>query len=261
MLSIEGAHVRISVRGEGRPLLLAMGIGASLDLWGPLEDELAPRGYQLISFDLPGIGGSPSAFPPRRMAGMARIAVGVLDELGVARADLLGVSFGGILAQEIARQTPSRIGNLVLVATGPGLGGVPGRPKALRHMLTTKRYTSPEYAARIAGELYGGRARTNPARHASMPARFMRPPSLYGYLSQVYAVAGWTSIPWLRRLDTRTLVIAGDDDPIIPLANGRIMAALLPEARLHVVEGGGHLVLLDQTAEMADLIDAFLSGT
>ena len=89
----------------------------------------------------------------------------------------------------------------------------------------------------------------------------MRPPSLYGYLSQVYAVAGWTSIPWLRRLDTRTLVIAGDDDPIIPLANGRIMAALLPEARLHVVEGGGHLVLLDQTAEMADLIDAFLSGT
>ena len=126
-------------------------------------------------------------------------------------------------------------------------------------MITPRRYTSPEYAARIAGHLYGGRARVDPALHGSMTARFLRPPSLYGYVTQLYSIAGWTSIPWLRRITARTLILNGDDDPIVPLTNGRIMAALLRESRLHVIEGGGHLFLLEQTAEMADLVDAFLS--
>jgi pimeloyl-ACP methyl ester carboxylesterase len=80
-----------------------------------------------------------------------------------------------------------------------------------------------------------------------------------GYLAQLYAIAGWTSLPWLSRLRQPTLVIAGDDDPIVPLVNGRLLNRLIPDARLHIVDGGGHLFLLERPAEMADLVTRFLS--
>lgn len=259
VLSLDGHQVRVSVRGEGRPLLLVMGIGASLDMWGPFEEAMLPLGYQLISFDLPGAGGSPPAVPPMRMRGLARLSVRVLDELGLAEVDVLGVSFGGVVAQEIAHQAPHRVRRLVLCATGPGVGGLPGKPTALIHMVTPRRYKSPDYAQRIASVLYGGQARVDPTMHARMTSRFMRPPSAYGYLTQLYAISGWTSVPWLCRVKVPTLILNGDDDPIVPLLNGRIIAALMPDARLHVVRGGGHLFLLDQTDEAAGLVDTFLS--
>ena len=80
-----------------------------------------------------------------------------------------------------------------------------------------------------------------------------------GYLAQLYAIAGWTSLPWLSRLRQPTLVIAGDDDPIVPLVNGRLLNRLIPDARLHIVDGGGHLFLLERPAEIADLVTRFLS--
>jgi poly(3-hydroxyoctanoate) depolymerase len=259
-LSLGGNRVRVSVRGQGRPLLLVMGIGASLDMWGPFEEAMVPLGYQVISFDLPGTGGSPAVFPPKRMRGLAKVAVRLIDELGLRQVDVLGVSFGGIVAQEIVRQAPDRVRRLVLCATGPGLGGVPGKPSALRHMVTSKRYRSPHHAARIAAELYGGRARLDPSLHATMTSRFMRPPSAYGYLAQLYAITGWTSVPWLWRVRLPTLILNGDDDPIVRTVNGRIMAALIPHSTLHVIRGGGHLFLLDQTVETVGLVDDFLSA-
>ena len=89
-------------------------------------------------------------------------------------------------------------------------------------------------------------------------ARFTRAPSLSGYLAQLYAIAGWTSLPWLGRLRQPTLVLAGDDDPIVPSVNGRMLARLIPDARLHVVPGGGHLFLLERPREMAALVTEFL---
>jgi pimeloyl-ACP methyl ester carboxylesterase len=93
--------------------------------------------------------------------------------------------------------------------------------------------------------------------HGSL-ARFAKAPSLAGYLAQVYAITGWTSVPWLGRLAQPTLVMSGDDDPIVPLINGRILARLIPEARLHVVEGGGHLFVLERPNEIAELVSRFL---
>ncbi|UUZ61130.1 alpha/beta fold hydrolase [Nocardioides sp. B-3] len=105
MLDVNGARVRVSERGEGRPLLLVMGIGGSLDMWRGLEAELVPRGYRTISFDLPGAGGSPPVLPPLRMPGPARIAVAVLDALGLSEVDVPGVSFGG---GAVAQRSPAR---------------------------------------------------------------------------------------------------------------------------------------------------------
>jgi pimeloyl-ACP methyl ester carboxylesterase len=84
------------------------------------------------------------------------------------------------------------------------------------------------------------------------------PPSLVGYAGQVYAITGWSSFPWLHRLRQPTLVLAGDDDPIVPLVNGRILARRIPGARLEVVRGGGHLFLLEEAEAMAELVAEFL---
>jgi poly(3-hydroxyoctanoate) depolymerase len=256
-----GVRLRTSVRGAGPPLLLITGLGASLDLGAPFEHELAARGLQAISFDAPGIGQSaPYRWPPR-MPGIARTVERMLDALGYTRVDVLGVSLGGVIAQQLAHQAPRRVRRLVLAATGPGLGGVPGSPRALLALATPRRYYQPSYYRRIAGRVYGGTARSDPDAllHGSV-ARFTGRPTLPGYLGQIYAITGWTSMPWLRTLRQPTLVLAGDDDPIVPLVNGRILARFIPGARLRVIAGGGHLFLLERPAETARLTATFLHG-
>jgi poly(3-hydroxyoctanoate) depolymerase len=258
-VDVDGLRLRVAVRGHGRPLLLLMGIGGTLEMWQPFEDELDGSLIQTITVDAPGTGGSQPYRCPRRMPGLAATMSRLLDALGYSTVDVLGVSFGGVLAQQLARQAPHQVRRLVLAATGPGLGGVPGSPRVLLRLATPRRYTSPDYFRRIAGDIYGGGARRDPDAllHGS-PVRFARAPSVAGYAAQLYAIAGWTSLPWLRRLRQPTLVLAGDDDPIVPLPNGRLLARLIPGARLSIVEGGGHLFLLERPSEMAEQVTRFL---
>jgi poly(3-hydroxyalkanoate) depolymerase len=192
---------------------------------------------------------------------VARTVERMLDALGYDRVDVLGVSLGGVIAQQLAHQAPRRVRRLVLAATGPGLGSLPGSPSVLLALATPRRYYQPDYYRRVAGRIYGGQARRDPDAllHGSV-ARFVERPSIRGYLGQLYAISGWTSLPWLRSLRQPTLVLAGDDDPIVPLVNGRILARCIPNARLRVVRGGGHLFLLEHPARMAAVVAGFLKA-
>ena len=261
-IDVGEVRLRVSVRGSGDPLLLITGIGASLELAEPFETEMVERGFQVISFDAPGVGQSTGYRFPRRMPGIARTIEQLLDALGLQRVDVLGVSLGGVIAQQLAHQAPGRVRRLVLAATGAGvvgLGGVPGSPRALVEMATPRRYRSPDHYRSVAGLLYGGAARHDPDAllHDSV-ARFARPTTIAGYLGQLYAISFWTGLPWLCRLTLPTLVLSGDDDPIVPPVNGRILARFIPDARLHIVSGGGHLFILESPAEIADLVTDFL---
>jgi poly(3-hydroxyalkanoate) depolymerase len=257
---VDGVRLRVAIRGTGRPLLLLMGIGGNLEMWAPFEEALDARVIQSITVDAPGTGGSSGYRYPRRMSGLAHTMDAMLGALGHDRVDVLGVSFGGVLAQQLAHQAPGRVRRLILAATGPGLGGLPGSPRVLLRLATPRRYRQPDYFRRIAGDLYGGGARRDPDAmlHGSL-ARFAHTPSLGGYVAQLYAITGWSSVPWLRRLPQSTLVIAGDDDPIVPLANARILNRLIPDARLHIVRGGGHLFVLEQPADIAAAVTDFLT--
>lgn len=260
-LDADGVRLRVAVRGTGRPLLLLMGIGGNLDMWTPFENAIDARAVQTITVDAPGTGGSGAYRVPRRMRGLARTMEHLIDALGHDELDVLGVSFGGVLAQQLAHQAPQRVRRLVLAATGPGLGGVAGSPRVLLALATPRRYTQPDHFRRIAGRIYGGASRRDPDAllHGSL-ARFTRPPSIAGYLAQVYAITGWTSLPWLCRLPQPTLVISGDDDPIVPVVNAHILTRLIPDARLHIVPGGGHLFLLEQPADTAARVTDFLTN-
>ena len=262
-VDVDGVRLRTSIRGVGRPLLLLTGIGASLDLSAPFEHALNPHGVQTIAADAPGTGASTRYRRPRRMPGLARTFELMLDFLGYEQVDVLGASFGGILAQQLAHQAPRRVRRLVLAATGAGvagLGGVPGSPRAILALATPRRYQSPDYYRRIAGALYGGQARRDPDAllHGSI-APFSESPSLRGYIDQLYAISFWTGLPWLWRLPHPTLVLAGDDDPIVPAINGRILASIIPNARLEIIDGAGHLLLLERPIEMAALVADFLT--
>jgi poly(3-hydroxyalkanoate) depolymerase len=263
-VDVDGVRLRTSIRGTGTPLLIITGLGASLELAEPFEREIVARGLQAISFDAPGVGESTGYPWPRRMPGVARTVERMLDVLGYQQVDVIGVSLGGVIAQQLAHQSPGRVRRLVLAATGPGvvgLGGIPGSPKAMLALATRRRYRSPDYYRRVAGALYGGMARTDPDAllHGSI-ARFSQTPSLGGYLGQLYAISWWTGIPWLWRLRQPTLVLTGDDDPIIPVLNGRILASCIPNAELQVVARGGHLFLLERPPESADLVANFLQA-
>jgi poly(3-hydroxyoctanoate) depolymerase len=260
-VDVDGVRLRTEVRGSGSPLLLITGLGASLELARPFERELTARGMQVLSFDAPGVGESTPYRWPRRPRGVARTVERTLDALGYDRVDVLGVSLGGVIAQQLAHQAPRRVRRLVLAATGPGLGGVPGSPDVLLTLATPRRYYQPDYYRRVAGRIYGGEARRDPDAllHGSV-ARFIERPSMWGYLGQLYAIMGWTSLPWLWTLRQPTLVLSGDDDPIVPLANARILARCIPDVRLHIVQGGGHLFLLERPARIAAVVAAFLKA-
>lgn len=250
-------RVTVEQEGAGRPLLLVNGIGATADLFEPFRAHVADR--ETIAFDAPGVGGSPAPGYPLTLRRLAGLVADLVVELGHRQVDVLGLSWGGALAQELAHRHPGRVRRLVLSATTPGWVSLPGRPEAMAILLTPARYYSPQFLRRVAPVLYGGSIAQHPDlldRHAYL--RATHPPSPRGYLYQLSALRRWSSLPWLHRLEQPTLVLAADDDPIIPLANGRLMAGRIPRGRLHVVEGGGHLFLFTDAADMADVVRGFL---
>ena len=256
---VAGRALRVHVRpGDPArpPLLLCNGIGAGLEVLQPFVDALDP-GRPVIRFDLPGIGGSPLPTVPYHLVTLPCLLAGLLDRLGHPRADVLGISWGGGLAQQFALWHPGRVGRLVLVATGTGSVMVPARPRVLRHMLTPRRHRDPRYAMSIAGEIYGGSMRQAPGRAAGLLRAGGRAGPDRGYYYQLLAGAGWTSLPLLPLLRRPTLLLAGDDDPLIPLINGHIMHRLIPGSEL-VVYPGGHLDLIAEPHRLAPVIERFL---
>jgi poly(3-hydroxyalkanoate) depolymerase len=258
---VAGTPIRIAIRPgtdpARPPLLLANGIGASLETFDSFVAALDPR-IEAIRFDVPGVGGSPLPARPYRFATLARLLTGLLDQLGHDSADILGISWGGALAQQFALTARGRCRRLVLVATGPGMLMVPGSPRVLARLATPRRYTDPGYTREIAGELYGGSARQDIERLVGVLHPWTRVGPARGYLYQLAAGAGWTSLPLLPLIRQPALILAGDDDPIIPLVNARIMAGLIPRARLHVYRGG-HVELVLRPALLAPVISGFLS--
>ena len=83
---------------------------------------------------------------------------------------------------------------------------------------------------------------------------------MHGYIDQLYAISFWTGLPWLWQLSQPTLVLVGDDDPIVPVINGRILARIIPNARLEIIHGGGHLFPLERPTQIAAIVAGFLAA-
>ena len=183
----------------------------------------------------------------------------LLSELGHDEADVLGISWGGGVAQHFALLQRHRCRRLVLVATATGSLMVPARPAVLARMVTPRRYLDRKYLQDNAAALYGGSARSQPEHIGALMHAENRVGPALGYVYQLAAGAGWTSLPFLPLIRQPTLILSGDDDPLIPLANARLMHSLIPRSQLHVYHGG-HLGLVTEAAELAPVVGQFLTA-
>jgi poly(3-hydroxyalkanoate) depolymerase len=252
-----GHRICVTEHGRGRPLFLVPGIGCSAEMWAPFIDYFPSR--RVISFDAPGAGRSSTPYYPVPVASLALLAAAVLDSRGVDCTDVIGFSYGGAIAQQLAYDYPDRVRRLVLAATNCGVGSFFGRAAAMLAMATPLRFYSPTYFEHVAAEVYGGVTGRDPAKRSNASgARRRAPPSSYGYAMQLLGGVGWSSWGFLPEIPHETLVVCGDDDPLVPLVNARMLAARIPRATLEVVERAGHLLLWDEPERIAPQIGKFV---
>lgn len=237
--------------GNHLPLLFFNGIGANIEAMAPLATALPERDF--ITFDMPGVGGSPDPVVPYNTIMMARIAALLLDRFGMPVVDVMGVSWGGAMAQQFALQNAARTHRLILAATSAGMLMIPGKPAALVKMADPRRYIDPDFMSKHFKTLYGG-ATSGKDGHIGR----ITPPSKTGYFYQLIAMLGWTSAPFLPFMKKETLIMMGGDDQIVPIANGKFLNKLIPNSELLEIEDGGHLFMLSHVDESIAAIREFL---
>ena len=258
-IELDGQYLRTAVRPGNSalpPLLVFNGIGANLELVFPFVEALDPD-LEVIAFDVPVVGGSSTPATRFRFPGLAKLAARMLDYLDYSQVNVIGVSWGGALAQQFAYSHPERCKKLILAATSAGAVMVPGRPSVLLKMASPRRYIQPSHGVNIAPDIYGGAFRRDP-HLAEKHAAKVRSSGKLGYYWQLFAGLGWTSVHWLHKIRQPTLILAGDDDPIIPLINMKLLAWRIPNSELHVIDDG-HLFLVTRAQSVAPMIMAFLS--
>lgn len=253
-VSAAGLKLYVRERGHGHPLLLINGIGANTEMWGQAEGILS-RKSKTIAFDCPGTGRSETPLLPLPMPGLARVVVAALDELGHECVDVMGFSFGGALAQQLAYDAPERVRRLALVATGCGLGSTPGALSAMGAVSNPLRYYSREWyqlTNRLLGE--------PEADDAFSAGRFDNLPTPLGYTYQLWALASWSSRDWLHRVEAPTLVVAGGRDRLVPPDNAVQLARLLPKSRLQLLPGAAHLLMFYRGGSATRLLADYFSS-
>jgi poly(3-hydroxyoctanoate) depolymerase len=252
-----GHKIHVTECGSGDPLLLITGLGGHVKMWDPLLHHF--DSHRIIAFDPPGAGDSSVPMMPVPVARLSELCAAVLTDRGVEWADVIGYSYGGAIAQQFAHDFPARIRRLVLAATTCGVGGTPGDPWAMTVLATPVRYYSKAYFERTAAQTFGGRTGRNArVRQQIMESRHRHPPSMLGYAMQIAGAIGWSSLSFLHEIPHETLVVSGDDDPLVPVANAEQLTALIPRARMEIIENAGHLFLWDDAERQGIHINEFL---
>jgi pimeloyl-ACP methyl ester carboxylesterase len=266
-LNANGIEIEYETFGDpgGAPLLLIMGLGAQMISW---DEEfcggLATRGFHVIRYDnrdsglstkmesagepdlMAALGGNPA--PAYRLDDLAGDAVGVLDGLGIRAAHVVGASMGGFIAQLVAINHPDRVLSLTSIMSGPGgLDGVAPKPEGAEVLMTVppaSREDRIKQGVQIRKVLSGA---TDPFDEAAETKRVER-----AYDRSYYPVGSGRQLVAILAADGRlerlshvrvpTLVIHGVDDILVPVENGRRVAAAVPGARLLEFEGMGHNV-------------------
>lgn len=252
--------IRIRRSGSGRPLLLINGLGACLEAWEPLVERLPGR--DIIAVDHPGVGLSS---PPNHLMAMTELAefyAQLLDAVGVSRADVLGFSFGGTVAQQMAKDFPQYVNSLILAGTAVGWGGFAPDLITLMVAANPLRYQIPLVREMSAPVIYRGRVGRHPRLFEDELSGWdAQRATFLGVGCQVAAFVGWSSMAWLSSINVPTLVLVGEEDPMAPASNSKLIAAVIPGAELRVYEAAGHLFLFDVPDLTTPVIAEFLDTT
>lgn len=262
--TVEANGIRLYYRemGSGDPLLLIMGLGGNADWWPPAFLKYLASRYHLVAFDNRGAGRSEKPPGPYSIPQMADDAAALMDRLGWPSAHVLGMSMGGMIAQELALQHPERVRKLVLVVTTcGGPEQVPASPEVLQILYSPKEGISPEVIARSTLYILYPRKfmEENPEKMEEMVKAILRAPiAPDAFALQLTAIINWSSHPRLKHIDKPTLIITGSEDILIPPENSRILARAIRGSRLVEYPGGGHGLIGQFPVEVAEEVAAFL---
>lgn len=258
----DGAALAVTVEGDGQPLLLIPGLGATRVVFRPLIPLLTAH-FQVAVYDQRGIGASEVTPGPYSTARLAGDATAVLDGLRIDRATVLGASFGGMVAQEVAVGHPARLDALVLAASGPGPAHLVEEPDpAAAAALLGRGARSPEEAYRIACTVLYSRSfqEAHPEFiEQQIRDRATRPIDGRAFRAQLDASRAHDAWDRLPSVTAPTLVMHGSEDAVMPLANARALAERIPGARLVVFDGAGHLFFHEEPERTAAVLAEFAS--
>jgi pimeloyl-ACP methyl ester carboxylesterase len=256
-VTVDGNELHHLERGEGEPLLLIMGMSGTHLSWGdPFLDALA-RDFRVIAYDHRGVGRSSRVDAPFTLAQLADDAAALLDGLGLGSAHVMGVSMGGMVAQELALRHPERIRTLVIGCSyAGGAGSALTDPATFQRLAEAWSSGDRERALRVGWEINVSRefaGRAGEYQRWREMALALRVP-LQVIALQMQAIGGHDTSSRLARISAPTLVVHGTSDQMLPVANARAIAERIPGARLVELEGVGHLFWWEEPERSAELV-------
>jgi len=251
------ANVWWESAGEGTPVLLINGLGSPSSVWFRLVPLLSPH-HRVLTFDNLGTGRTGVPPGPYTIAMLADAAAAVIRASGEPAVHVLGISLGGLIAQQLALEYPQLVVSLTLVSTHAGMGHATGDPEASAAIASAGSLAGDaryEFLAQFA------HAPTTPAARIAEDSavRAQLPTSEEGYQNQLLAARGFDRIDELQRLTLPTFVLHGAVDRMISVESGRKLADHIPGARLTVLPDCGHQLFTDQPAAGAEAVLDFLA--
>jgi pimeloyl-ACP methyl ester carboxylesterase len=255
-----GIEIAYWVRGEGVPLLMIAGLAVPASAWGPLPQRLAKEGYRTIVIDNRDSGRSSTCEGLEyAIADMAGDVVAVLDDLGLDSTNVLALSLGGFIAQELALGHPERVEKLMLISSGPGVGGVAPDTELLIAMFDNDGL-GPETTTRKVVELLAGPGWAEQNQrlvNLAVRKRLRDPFDEDAFGRQWIAAMGFSSVDRLSEIGVPTLLLHGMEDVLIPYGNALTLNAKIPQSELVGLAGAGHLLPMERPAETIDAIRRF----
>ncbi len=253
----QGAKIYWEEQGQGEPLILVMGLASTLDMWHRTAPVMAKR-HRTILIDNRGVGRSGVPMPPYSIPTMAADVAAVMDAAGIDKAHIFGISMGGMISQEFALLYPHRVDSLILGCTNFGGRQVkPAAPNVLEILRARGMMTPDEAAWAMVPFTYDA---TTPRERVAedIAIRLKWFPSAEGYFGQLGAIFSWESRDRLSKIQAPTLVIHGETDELVPPENGRMIADLIPGAKLTMLANASHIFPTDQPELSHQLILDFL---
>jgi 3-oxoadipate enol-lactonase len=243
--------------GSGPPLLLIMGMSGTRRHWSERFLELLRADFETISYDHRGVGASSPLEGAFTIADLAADAAALLAALDLERAHVLGFSMGGMVAQELALAHPERITTLTLAGTYCGGPGSALAPQQTTRILGEAMATRDREQAVLAA--WRVNVSESFASNVAARARFMEigmsgAVSFAVVVEQMKAIARHDTSARLGEIQAPTLIVHGSQDMMLPVQNARLIAQLMPLARLEIIDGVGHLFFWEQPHRAAELV-------
>ena len=270
-VTVEGKPINTIALGEGPPLVFVHGLGGSWQNWLEQLPELA-REHRVVAMDLPGFGYSPMPEEQISIAGYARLLDGLLGELGIDAAAVVGNSMGGFIGAELAISFPPRVERLVLIsAAGLSTHNDPVPLRAMPALVRLERILAGATAWLAAkSETVMRRRRLREAtlnavvRHpgrlpAALAAEQLRGAGKPGFITALQAVIDYDVRDRLPEIACPTLIVWGDRDRLITVRDADVFEELIPNSRKVIFEDTGHMAMLERPAAFNALLEDFLA--